>query len=81
MAVRHALEHVSEVGEWLDIVELCRGDEGADYGPSLSAAIGAGEQMVELGAEFPVISLIRRSNSLFCRVGKLAESAREFRCL
>ncbi len=30
MAVRHALEHVFEVGVRLDVVELCRGDEGAD---------------------------------------------------
>ena len=30
MPVRHALEHVFEIGEWLDVVELGGGDEGAD---------------------------------------------------
>src|SRR5262249_38020979 len=28
------------------VVELCRGDEGANDGPSLSATIGTGEQVV-----------------------------------
>ena len=46
MAVAHALEHVFEIGIGLDVVELCRGDEGTDHGPSLCAAIGAGEQVV-----------------------------------
>ncbi len=46
MAFGHALEHVFEVGVGLDVVELCRGDEGADRCPSHCAAIGAGEQMV-----------------------------------
>ncbi len=46
MAVDHALEHVFEVGIGLDVVEPCRGDEGADDGPTLCATIGAGEQMV-----------------------------------
>ena len=46
MAVDHALEHVFKVGVGLDVVELCRGDEGADRGPSLSAAIGPGKEMV-----------------------------------
>ena len=31
---------------WLHVVELCRGDEGTDGRPSLSAAIGTGEQMI-----------------------------------
>ncbi len=35
MVVRHALEHVFEVGVGLDVVEPCRGDEGADRWPSL----------------------------------------------
>src|SRR5437764_1703752 len=46
MALGHALQDVLEVGERLHVVELCRGDEGTDGGPSLSATIGAGEQMV-----------------------------------
>ncbi len=46
MAVDHALEHVSEVGERFDVIELCRGDERADSGPSLSTTIGAGKEMV-----------------------------------
>src|SRR5258707_13493010 len=46
MAVGYALQDVLEIGERLDDVELCRGDEGTNGGPSLSATIGAGEQMV-----------------------------------
>ncbi len=46
MAVDHALEHVFEVTVGLDAVELCRGDEGTDRGPSVSAAIGASEHMI-----------------------------------
>jgi hypothetical protein len=46
MALGHALEDVLEVGERLHIVEFCRGDEGTDGRPSLSATVGAGEQMV-----------------------------------
>src|SRR6266436_7574419 len=46
MALGHALQDVPEIGERLDVVELCRGDEGTNGGPSLSATIGAGEQMV-----------------------------------
>ena len=36
MAVRHALEHVFEVAVGLDVIELCRGDEGTDRCPSLA---------------------------------------------
>ncbi len=46
MAVAHAPENVAEVGVELDVVELCRGDEGADRCPSLCAAIGACKEMV-----------------------------------
>ena len=46
MALGHALQDVPEIGEGLHVIEFCRGDEGADGGPSLSATIGAGEQMV-----------------------------------
>ena len=46
MALGHALQDVLEVGERLHIVEFCRGDEGTDGRPTLSAAIGTGEQMV-----------------------------------
>ncbi len=40
MVVRHAPEHVFEVGARLDVVEPCRGDEGADRASSLCAAMG-----------------------------------------
>jgi hypothetical protein len=46
MALGHALQDVLEVGERLHVVELCRGNEGTDGGPSLSPTIGPGEQMV-----------------------------------
>jgi len=46
MAVRHALEHVFEVGVGLDPVELCRGEKRGDDGPSIRAAVRPGEQMV-----------------------------------
>ena len=45
MAVDHGLEHVVEVGVGLDVVELRRGDAGADRAPSLCAAIATGEEM------------------------------------
>jgi hypothetical protein len=46
MTVGHALQHVSEPGKGLDVVELCGGDEGADGYPSDSATVRAREQMV-----------------------------------
>src|SRR6266566_6637905 len=46
MAFGHALQDVPEIGEGLDVIELCRCNEGADGGPSLSPAVGAGEQMI-----------------------------------
>ena len=46
MALGHALQDVPEIREGLHVIELCRRDEGATGGPSLSATIGAGEQMV-----------------------------------
>jgi hypothetical protein len=46
MAVRHALEHVFEIGEWLDVVELGGGDEGADRRPAVGAPVGSGKQVI-----------------------------------
>src|SRR6516164_2809018 len=46
VAIGHTLQDVPEIGEGLHVVELCRGDEGANGSPSLSATIRAGEQMV-----------------------------------
>jgi hypothetical protein len=46
MAVGHATQHVLEIGEGLDVVELCGGDEGADRRPAGRTAIGSGEQVV-----------------------------------
>ena len=46
VAIGHALEDVLEVGEWLDVVELCGGDEGADSSPADATTVGASEEMV-----------------------------------
>jgi hypothetical protein len=46
VAVDHALEDILEIGERLDVVELCRGDERSDSGPSLCATIGAGKKVI-----------------------------------
>ena len=46
MAVKHSLEDVAEIGEGLDVVELCGFDKRADDGPAVGAAVGAGEQVV-----------------------------------
>jgi len=46
VAAGHAREHVLEIGEGLDVVELCGGDEGADGCPSDAATVRAREQMV-----------------------------------
>jgi hypothetical protein len=46
MTVGHAFQDVLEIGEGLDVVELCSGDEGADGCPSDSAAVRAREQVV-----------------------------------
>ncbi len=46
MAVGHAPENVAEVSIGLDVVEPCRGDQGADRCLSLCAAIGTGEKVV-----------------------------------
>src|SRR5437660_4671438 len=43
MHVRHVLEHVSGIVEWLDVVELGGGDEGADRGPAVGAPVGSGK--------------------------------------
>ena len=50
MALNHSFEHISEIGEGLDVVELGRGEERSDNGPAIAAAVRAGEQMV-LAAE------------------------------
>ena len=67
MAVNHSFEHISEIGEGLEVVELGRGEERSDNGPAIAAAVRAGEQMV-LAAERnrPVILPIsgRRSRSI-----------------
>ena len=46
MTVGHAFQDVLEIGEGLDVVELCSGDEGADGCPSDPAAVRAREQVV-----------------------------------
>ena len=46
VAVRHAMQHVLEIGEGLDVVELCGGYEGANGRPSAAAAVRSREQMV-----------------------------------
>ena len=50
MAVNHSFEHISEIGEGLEVVELGRGEKRSDNGPAIAAAVRAGEQMV-LAAE------------------------------
>src|SRR6266498_3977955 len=39
-------QEIAEVGEGLDVVELCSGDEGTNGGPACAAAVGACEQVV-----------------------------------
>ena len=46
MPAGHTLEHVGEIGEGLDVVELGGSDEGADGRPSVGATVGSGKQMV-----------------------------------
>ncbi len=46
MAARHAFEHVVEVGEGVDVVELGGGNEGANRGPAVGTPVGSGKQMV-----------------------------------
>ena len=46
MAVRHALKDAFEIGERLDVIELCGCDERADGGPPGAATVGAREQVV-----------------------------------
>ena len=50
IAVGQAFENVFEVGERLDVIQLCGGQQRGDDRPSRRPAIGAGEQMV-LAAE------------------------------
>ena len=46
MAVCHALKDVFEIGERLDVIELCGCGERADGGPPSAATVGAGEQVI-----------------------------------
>src|SRR5258706_8550926 len=46
MSAGHAFQHVLEIGEGLDLVELGGGDEGAEGCPSGAAPVGPGEQVV-----------------------------------
>lgn len=46
MAVGHAVQYVLEVGERLDIVELCGGQQRSNNRPAGRTAVGSGEQMV-----------------------------------
>ncbi len=46
MSAGHAFQHVLEIGEGLDLVELGGGDEGAEGCPSGAAAVGPGKQVV-----------------------------------
>ena len=50
MTVDRALEHISDIGVWLDLIELRGFDQRYNRGPTLRAAIAAGEQMI-LAAE------------------------------
>jgi len=44
--IRDALEHVVQVGEGLDVVELGGADEGVERRGALSAGIGSGEEII-----------------------------------
>jgi hypothetical protein len=44
--VRNVFEHVLEIGEGLDVVELGGGDERADRCPAFNASVGSGKQVV-----------------------------------
>ena len=46
MSVDHPLQHVTEVGVGLDVVELAGLDQRAGDCPAMSAAIAAGEEMI-----------------------------------
>src|SRR5258706_5414193 len=46
MILGHALQDVLEIDKGLHVIKLCRGDEGANGGPSISATVRAAEQMV-----------------------------------
>ena len=46
MAIGHALKDVLEIGEGLNVVEFCSGDERTNGGPPCAAIIGACEQVV-----------------------------------
>jgi hypothetical protein len=38
-----AAQHVGEPSLWIDAVEFCRGDQGADRRRALAATVGASE--------------------------------------
>jgi hypothetical protein len=46
MPVRPTLEHVFEIGEWLDVVELGGGDEGATVAQRPAPPVGSGKQVI-----------------------------------
>jgi hypothetical protein len=46
MAIGHAFQHVLKVGERLDVIELCSGQQRSDDCPAGRAAVGSSEQMV-----------------------------------
>ena len=46
ISVDHALEHVDEIGVWLEAVELGGFDQGADDRPTFAAAVAAGKEMI-----------------------------------
>jgi hypothetical protein len=46
MSVGHSFQDILEVGEGLDVVELCCGDEGTDGRPARGTSVGSGEQVV-----------------------------------
>src|SRR5258708_10373094 len=46
MSAGHAFQHVLEIGEGLDLVELGGSDEGAGGYPSGASAVGSGKQVV-----------------------------------
>jgi hypothetical protein len=46
MSVDHPLQHVAQVGIRFDVIQLAGRDERRDDGPSMAAAVAAGEQVV-----------------------------------
>src|SRR4051812_38573062 len=50
MAIGHSFQDVLEVGERLDVVEFCGGQQRSDNRPTCRAAVGSGEEVI-LAAE------------------------------